>query len=90
MFTAELSHLVGGSGKGGLGGVLDDDLDEVAGLGSSSARPRDEVIRRMIGECVRNETVTRCAVLVPQLPIPDDTKVWCMVSEGLFLFIWPG
>ena len=32
----------------------------------------------MIGECVRNETVTRCAVLVPQIPLPPDTKVWCM------------
>ena len=78
MFTAELSHFVNGTVKGGLAGGLDDDLDEVAGLSSSSARPRDEVIRRMIGECVRNETVTRCAVLVPQLPIPSDTKVWCM------------
>ena len=64
--------------------VDDDDLEDGSGLGSSSARPADEIVRRMIQECVRNETVTRCAVLVPHLPLPEDTKVWCMVRYDFF------
>ena len=48
--------------------------------GGGTTRAEHIAIKRMTVECLRNETIARCTVLLPMVKLPNDveTKVWCM------------
>ena len=74
VFTAELAFVAGAKTQD-----LDPDFDETQVRSFSRRCVGDDAqAKRMMSECIRNQTITRCAVLVPLIKVPEDTKVWCM------------